>query len=266
MEIADKFQIPVARGPLGERFQGSGSLAGGGQGAPSAANRFNPAQAGLESLPRLAVRSGPTPVQSRNAPRASQGLMSQAAVGKVDDSRRKAIMSTVDGLVHALQAESMDFVTNVYDKALESPRSITDLSRDMSDGEVLTEMVFMIDALERVANKLETGSVEPYLSPDNKATLASLHELYSGRRGRVPDTAKDPIARGNESLSSDYVDQRVKPLENLSNDVDRMIVSAEGGLVNVHEPGESRSALEVVGGLALLAVAAYGLYAFFSAD
>lgn len=263
MEISDKFQIPVNRGGLGDRFSG-GTANVAGTGTP---DRFNPAgDRAPRVTPSLALRlapAGPQIMQPR--PQARKPVV-KMAVGPVDESRQKAIVSTVNGLVNALEAESNDFLTNVYDRALESPASITELSRTMSEGEVLTEMVFMIDALERVANKLETGSIQPYLSAENKATLAALHDLYNGRRGRVPDTAKSPIAPGHESLSSDYVDQRVKPLESLSADVDRMIVSAEGGLVNVHEPGESRSALEVVGGIALLAVAAYGIYALMTND
>lgn len=262
MEISDKFQIPVNRGGLGDRFSGGTANVGGG-----GPERFNPSgDRTPRVVPSLALRLAPssgTMMPQRHAGRQPQPRI---GIGPVDESRKKAIVSTLNGLVNSLEAESIDFLTNVYDRALEYPESITELSRTMSEGEVLTEMVFMIDALERVANKLETGSIQPYLSPENKATLASLHELYNGRRGRVPDTAKEPIAQGHESLSSDYVDQRVKPLENLSADIDRMIVSAEGGLVNVHEPGESRSALEVVGGLALLAVAAYGIYALLTND
>lgn len=263
MEISEKFQIPVAQGPMGDRFSGGMSTPGADQMA-AAASRFNPAGSTSAPMPQMALRKTVPGVQPPIRHRTAK--LSQAPSGAIDDSRRRAIMSTVDGLVNALQAESNDFVNKVYDRALESPRSVTDLSREMSEGEILTEMVFMIDALERVASKLEGGSIQPYLSADNKAALASLHEIYNNRRGRVPDAAKEPIARGHESLSSDYVDQRVKPLENLASDVDRMIVTAEGGTVDVHEPGESRSALELIGGVALLGLAAWGLYTFFSAD
>lgn len=287
MEFSSRFSVPVARPanpvapnaamptPGVSRVENRFATL---SGAPApVARQAAPGTVPLSNAMRLA---GPAPAGKNDVHRTMRSLarvLAQAAAEEAGSlpadvpagpaqppaavSRREGLVRTVSGVVESLRAEMVDFVKNEFDPTVEAPNSNTVLAGRMSDGEILAQMLLELDSLDDLATRLEDGVAGSYLSAHDREVLAGLHDLARDRRGGVKVARTAPIQDDALVLSVTHLEDRVGPLRDLVDDVERMVVSSEGASVNVLEPAErSGDGWKTVGVLAVVALLGYGIY------
>lgn len=170
---------------------------------------------------------------------------------------RNAILGVVEGIYGEVLKASWEELGEVRTG---NPAVIPVIGKTMTRGELLTQAVLDLEALDSVATRIERGAASAYMSAQASATLEDIHALVKDRLASIPRADLEPIAAANRNNSDLHLDAHVGYLKNLSADIDRMIVEAESAGVAVREPSEKQGPIVVLAGLALLGVAAYGLY------
>jgi hypothetical protein len=256
MEFASKFLVPMARR--------SGQ-------DPSIDEAFSALVTGEpSSYMALGIRQRARMIGDRKGSRRNSFMGQDGAPGastpreaadQVDSARAHAIRSALQGVVEGIRAEVLETTSQELGGVLRGDLSVVPvIGQTMSRGELLTQIVIDLEALDSVANRLERGAASNYMTAEAAAILEAVHAVVKDKLAEIPRAGQEPIAARNRTVSDEHLDRHVGYLKNLSADVDRMIVEAESSGVAVREPSEKQGPIVVLAGLALLGVAAYGLY------
>jgi len=227
-------------------------------------------------MARFELRSYPVPnsfspqaiIGDRKASRRHNFLGQRPPTVPVGDARARAIGTSIMGVAENLQAAVMEVIENELGpvsrgRAYEIPV----LGETMSSGEILTQVLLDLGALDAVAFRLERGAAQPYIPPEARPILEGVHAAVLGKKNSIPAGSQEPISPGNRGISGDHTDRLAGSVMAMAGDIERMVVEAEGPGVAVREPGEaSASVVRVIAGIAVVAVLGYGLYALFGGD
>lgn len=255
MEFASKFLVPMARRPAPD---------------PSIGEAFSALVPGAPaSYMTLSISPTARLIGDRKGSRrhAFMGQESRAASSlgqsapEVDSARIQSIRTALHGVVEAIRAEVLETTSQELEAVLRGNLSaVPVIGQTMSRGELLTQVTLDLEALDSVATRLERGAASAYLTAESAAILEAVHAVVKDKLQQVSRAGREPIAAANRTDSDDHLEAHSRYLKDLSADIDRMIVEAEGSGVDVREPSEKQGPIGVVAGLALLGIAAYGLY------
>ena len=207
-------------------------------------------------------------IGDRKASRRHNFLGQRSAPPPVGDARARAIGTSIMGVAENLQAAVQEVVENELGPVLRgAPHEIPVLGETMSSGEILTQVLLDLGALDAVAFRLERGASAPYIPSEARPILEGVHATVLGKKNSIPAGSQEPIAPVNRGISGDHTDRLAGPVMAMAADIERMVVEAEGPGVSVREPGEdSASVVRVIAGIAVVAVLGYGLYALFGGE
>lgn len=121
----------------------------------------------------------------------------------------------------------------------------------MTPAEIRTAVLLAAREIDGLAHRLETGAASGYLTGVMKEGLGEVHRTVDEMVEGTPAASQSPIAEEHRAIEERYRNRFARPLRDLIEHAETLIVSAEARDVNVKEPMERVGAV-----LALAAIVA----------
>ena len=208
---------------------------------------------GAQARPRVpkvvAVAAPPKRILAQGAMASPE--LSQEAVSRLQNEI-DPVVETLQLELEALKAEADMVSPQILRTEPDLYRSIQVVGPTLTPQQVRSAILVAARAIQGIAKRILGGSLSPYLSAEQKATMSTIASDAEALMRYVQQFDLGNLSGDAANLAQDYADGHTQTVSALLAASEKKVVSGEAGSVPVLEPSERGSALGAIVGLGLL--------------